>query len=146
MKKKIVFSLLAVFALIVTGCAKQAGPNVTPQQSTIQKIYFQKTVIDEKGNYTYKEKEIEDPSAIGKLCSAIEALPVEAEDPVKYSEVDYLIVFECGKRHKLMVLKNEIIYDGVAYRSVKGSLGEAIADLYDGLAAEEKETSSKLFA
>ena len=146
MKKILIFCICAFVLLSIAGCSASSGPAVTPQEDTIQKIYFQKTNIDEQKNYTYTEKEITDAKMIRNFCKAINSLTLQEEDPLKYSDVEYLVVFECGKRHKLMILKEDIIYDGATYKSVKGNLRETFSALFDGLAVEEKKTTSKLFS
>ena len=49
-------------------------------------------------------------------------------------------------KHKIFFLDDEIIYDGRAYKSVKGSLKNKMTNLYDSLSQAEQDATSKLFS
>ena len=82
---------------------------------------------------------------IKKFCESLDKVHFVSIDPVKFSSVDYLIVFEGKRQHKLMVSGDEIIYDGLAYKIDKGSLNDAITRLYNSISIQESVATSKLF-
>jgi len=131
--------------LLLAGCANGNYANVTPSLDAIESVSFQRTNIDEEKKYTYFEKTLTKAEDIEAFCAKIDRLKFVEIDPVKFSSVDYLIVFEGTMQHKLMVSGDEIIYDGLAYNIEKGSLKDAISHIYDGLVQQEYSTSSKLF-
>lgn len=138
-------SLLLIVVLLLAGCAEGNYANVTPSLDAIDSISFQRTNVDEENEYTYFEKTLTEADDIEAFCTKIDKLKFVEIDPIKFSSVDYLIVFEGAMQHKLMVSGDEIIYDGLAYKIEKGSLKDAISNIYDGLTQQEHSAASKLF-
>ncbi len=143
MKRFCLFFL--IFVLMLGGCAKGDFADVTPSPDAIDSISFQRTNIDENNNYTYFEKTLTTADDIKGFCVDLDKVKFVKIDPVKFSSVDYLIVFEGPKQHKLMVSGDEIIYDGLAYKINNGSLNDAISRLYNDLPQQEQSATSKLF-
>lgn len=142
---KRIVAICLIFVLLCAGCAPKNRVDITPKTDAIQKITVQRTNVDADGKYTYFEKIIETPEEIASFCKKIDKIDFDSIDPVEFSSVDYLIIFDCGKRHKLLVNKDEIIYDGLAYKSTKGKLVDNISELYNQIEAEEASAVSQIF-
>lgn len=142
---KRIFSFFLLFVLILQGCAVGDFADITPTPDVIESISFQRTNIDEKKQYTYFEKKLTEPEEIKDFCKKLDKVKFVGIDPIKFSSVDYLIIFEGPRQHKLLVCQDEIIYDGIAYKINNGSLNDTISHLYDKLPQQEQPTSSKLF-
>ena len=136
---------LLIFCLLFGGCAKGDFADVTPSLDAIDSVSFQRTNIDESNKYTYFEKSLTEPDEIKEFCEALDKVRFVEIDPVKFSSVDYLIVFEGKRQRKLMISGDEIIYDGLAYKIDKGSLNDSITRLYNDIPQQESAAESKLF-
>ena len=136
---------LLIICLFLGGCAKGNFADVTPVLDAIESVSFQRTNIDKNNQYTYFEKNLTTSEEIEKFCESLDKVHFVSIDPVKFSSVDYLIVFEGKRQHKLMVSGDEIIYDGLAYKIDKGSLNDAITRLYNNISIQESVATSKLF-
>lgn len=145
MKKVVVLMLIVSLTFLMYGCQQKKYADVTPDLTAIESVSFQRTNIDENNQYTYYEKAISDAKEIEHFCKKLDKVHFVRIDPVEFTSVDYLIVFEGKLDHKLMISGNEIIYDGLAYQLEKGDLKDFITDLYDELEQQEKLTDSKLF-
>lgn len=144
MKRFAIYIIL--FVMILSGCASGEYADVTPLPDAVDSIAVQKTCVDEENNYTYMEKLIEETEAIESFCKQLDKIRFVETEPLEFSSVDYLIVFQGPKKRKLLLSGDEIIYDGRAYKSVKGTLKETMAEIYNSLSLEEKLTDSKLFS
>ncbi len=138
-----VFLILLCF---LSGCSKTEFSDITPLPEAVDGIVIQRTNIDQDGNYTYFEKNIDDPEKIGEFCDKIDDFQFLAIEPVKFSSVDYLVVYQGKKSHKLVFSEDVAIYDGLAYKINKGDLSEKFSELYDSLAGDEVKTTSKIFS
>ena len=136
---------LLLLILILHGCAVNNFADITPAPDAIESICFQRTNIDKKNQYTYFEKTLTEPEDIKNFCNKLDKVKVIGIDPIKFSSVDYLIIFEGPRQHKLLVCQNEIIYDGIAYKINSGSLNDAISHIYNKLPQQEQPATSKLF-
>ena len=145
MKRIGAFLLLCALVCCLFGCTQGNYADVTPNCDAIQNICFQRTNIDENDVYTYFEKNIAEKSEVESLCASLDKIKFVKIDPVKFSSADYLIVFEGKKTHKLMVSKNQIIYDGLAYEAVGGKLTETLDKIYGKFSQQEVAADSKLF-
>lgn len=145
MKKLIVSLLIFSCVFCLFGCRKRNQINITPNPKAVDKISFQRTNIDENNEYTYFEKSIDEAGQIAKFCSKLDRLAFETKEPTEFTSVDYLIVFEGANRHKLLVSKNDVIYDGIAYECKNKDLISYISKLYRNANSEEVKTESKLF-
>lgn len=143
---KRVVLLILIVACFLGGCSKSDFADVTPPSQAIESIVIQRTNIDEDNNYTYFEKSLSDPAEIEKFCSDLDKLKFVAIDPIKFSSIDYFIYFQGQKSHKLVVLKDAIVYDGLAYKLNKGDPIQKIAALYDELPYDEVKTTTKIFS
>lgn len=139
-------ALILIIACCLGGCAKGNFADVTPPIEVIEGVVIQRTNIDEDNNYTYFEKSLSATDEIEKFCNDLDKLKFVAIDPIKFSSIDYFIYFQGKKSHKLVVLKDAIIYDGLAYKIKKGDPVQKISALYDALPYDEIKTTSKIFS
>ena len=141
--KRLIALLCIVFLL--GGCTKMNFKDVTPSLDAIDSIFFQRTNIDENQQYTYYEIQLTDSKEIASFCAKLDEVEFVEIEPVEFTSVDYLIVFEGKKKHKLMMSGDEIIYDGRAYKIYGSTLKNEMDALYGDLPQEESLTDSKLF-
>lgn len=146
MKRVVTFLIIAASLLTITACDGGQYKDVTPSPDAVDTVYMQKTVIEGENKYTYKEKKIDQSDEIVSFLKKLDEIRFEEIEPVEFSKVDFLIVFDGKKKHKMLFLDDEIIYDGRAYKSVKGSLKKTVSKLYDALEGSELDTTSKLFS
>ncbi len=147
MKVKRIVSIVVIGLLLValSGCKSTKKYDVTPSLDAIESISFQRTNIDENNQYTYFEKNIEEADAIQEFCKKLDKISLLKIDPIEFSSVDYLIVFQGKLDHKLMICQNKVIYDGQAYEAKNGDLLKDIAQIYNKVVGDETPAQSKLF-
>ncbi len=141
--------------LLFGGCSNVKYADVTPDLKAIEGVCFQRTNVDENNTYTYFEKTLSDPDEIVSFCKKIDKIKLETTEPTKFSSVDYLIVFQGKKEHKLYISGNEVIYDGLAYKlsglsdeeqvAKPSKLGLKFQKIYEDMQQQESAAQSKLF-
>ncbi len=144
MKKTIL--LIFIMLCVLCSCTNSEFSDITPLPDAVESIVFQRTNVDKDGNYTYFEKTIVEKEQIESFLNKIDSLRLVSIEPIKFSSVDYLIIFQGGGTHKLVVCEDLAVYDGLAYKINKGDLSEKIFELYTSLSEEEKQTTSKIFS
>lgn len=145
MKKCTCILLITVMLFSLCACDSAEYADVTPRTDVIEGICIQRTNIDEAGQYSYFEKNIEEAQQITEFCKSIDKIKFVEIDPQKFNSVDFLIVFEGKKEHKMMISGNKIIYDGLAYEIKNGELVSKISEIYSALSQQESKAVSKLF-
>lgn len=146
MKRVVTFLIIAASLLTLNACDGGQYKDVTPSPNTVDAVYIQKTIIEDEKKYTYKEKKIDQSDEIVSFLKKMDEIRFEEIEPVEFSKVDFLIVFDGKKKHKMLFLGDEIIYDGRAYKSVRGNLKKTVSKLYDALEGSELDATSKLFS
>ncbi len=148
MKKKIIrlFCIVLCGLMLLCGCNwNKKATELTPTRSAVQSIVIQKTYKDQDGGVIYRQKVIKDEQDITDIIQKLDAVSVEKQSAVEYSYVDYLVLFEGPKDHRLLVSGEYYIYDGTAYTVKQNKNKTVVADLYDKLNYTEEETTSRLF-
>lgn len=146
--KKIVCLLCVVVLSFSMLCGCKWGKNVTeltPNRSAVQSIIIQKTYKNDDGKICYRQKVIDKDEDIDAIIKKLDSVGVERQEAVEYSYVDYLVLFEGPKDHRLVVSKDYYIYDGTAYTVTREKNKTVVANLYNTLNYTEEEASSRLF-
>ena len=143
--KKTIF-LLIIMLCVLCSCTNSEFSDITPIPDAVESIVFQRTNVDKDGNYTYFEKTIVEKEQMESFLNNIDSFRFVSVEPIKFSSVDYLIIFQGGRTHKLVLSGDLAVYDGLAYKIDKGDLSDKFSELYTSLSQEEKQTTSKIFS
>lgn len=131
---------------VLCSCTNSEFSDITPIPDAVESIVFQRTNVDKDGNYTYFEKTIVEKEQMESFLNNIDSFRFVSVEPIKFSSVDYLIIFQGGRTHKLVLSGDLAVYDGLAYKIDKGDLSDKFSELYTSLSQEEKQTTSKIFS
>ena len=137
---------MAVFVLLCAamlfGCAKKTRPMLDIKKESVTSIEFKKTCYkeDEPDYREYVSKTVTEREDLDTLINWAQSLKLEKQNAIEVpvERVEYVIILNGVKEHRLIFLDDYIVYDTVAFVYANPSQKEQVKEKYNLLHYEEK--------
>ena len=131
-----------LFAVILFGCAKKTRPMLDIKKESVTSIEFKKTCYkeDEPDYREYVSKTVTEREDLDTLINWAQSLKLEKQNAIEVpvERVEYVIILNGVKEHRLIFLDDYIVYDTVAFVYANPSQKEQVKEKYNLLNYEEK--------
>ncbi len=131
-----------LFAVMLFGCAKKTRPMLDIKKESVTSIEFKKTCYkeDEPDYREYVSKTVTEREDLDTLINWAQSLKLEKQNAIEVpvERVEYVIILNGVKEHRLIFLDDYIVYDTVAFVYANPSQKEQVKEKYNLLNYEEK--------
>ena len=143
MKKSFFMAVFVLFcAVMLFGCAKKTRPMLDIKKESVTSIEFKKTCYkeDEPDYREYVSKTVTEREDLDTLINWAQSLKLEKQNAIEVpvERVEYVIILNGVKEHRLIFLDDYIVYDTVAFVYANPSQKEQVKEKYNLLNYEEK--------
>ncbi len=145
MIKRIISAFLIVLLLCVNvGCARKTKPVFNIKHESVTSIDFKRSTYAQNGNLSLKcvQKTVDDTDDIEKLLTFVESLKLVKHAPIEVpsEKIQYVMVLNGVKDHKLVFMDEYVVYDSTAYTYKNLSQKSEVAEKYNLLNYPETES------
>lgn len=149
--KRSVALFLAVIALftVLCGCKRIERPEIKIKYDSVNAIEFKKRIFSDQNDNKHESvlKTVTKREDIDSLLKWIESLDITEHEAIEIpaEKVEYYIVLDSIKEHELIFFDNYVVYDTTAYTFDDPDDKQSVAEKYNLLNYEQKETELGLF-
>ena len=144
MKRLMAFLLAFITIFAVSSCEQKVSPELRIKVESIESIDFKKTYFkdDLSDPRDYKQKSVTDKDDIKEIVDWLVGLSITKHDAIEIpvERVNYVIMLNGKKTHKVIFMDNYIIYDSQAYTFDNKSDIDSVKNKYNLLGYTEIET------
>ena len=148
MKKIISVISILMIALCLFSCARKTKPPFVIKHESVESVDFKRTVYsaDDPSVRSYVQKSVTAKEDVEDVLCWIEKLKLEKHDAIEVpiEKVQYVIVLNGIKDHKLVFMDQYVVYDSTAYTYKDSSQMSEVANKYNLLNYEQKDTKLDL--
>ena len=141
MKRTIATALIIISLFLMGSCSNSKNiRHLSIKTESVSSLLMQKRVVLKDGTKKYTEKQITEKNDIDDICKKLNALKLEKIEAQVVGEMDYVIVLSGKSSHKIIIEGDKLYFDLRAYKLVGSSSKNAIKEIYNMIAYEEKES------
>lgn len=141
MKRTIATALIIISLFLMGSCSNSKNiRHLSIKTDSVSSLLMQKRVVLEDGTKKDTEKQITEKNDIDDICKKLNALKLEKIEAQVVGEMDYVIVLSGKSSHKIIIEGDKLYFDLRAYKLVGTSSKNAIKEIYNMIAYEEKES------
>ncbi len=144
MKKTVNLIFIIIIVLNVFSCTYKTSPDIDIKLESVQSIDFKRTAFSTETPFgrDYFVKSVTDANDVKALLEWIEGLKLEKQQAIEIptENVEYLMILNGVKNHKLIFFDNYVVYDSIAYTYENQSKITEVSKMYNMLNYEEKST------
>ncbi len=148
MSKKVFLAAMLAVLMIFTGCAEKQRPVLQINNESVTSIEFKKTCVSQQDPdaRTYVSKTVTEKQDVDELIEWAKSLKLKKQDAIEIpvEQVDYVIVLNGVKEHKLIFLNEYVVLDTTAYTYENPDDKSQASEKYNLLNYEETETQLNL--
>ena len=141
MKRTIATALIIISLFLMGSCSNSKNiRHLSIKTESVSSLLMQKRVVLKDGTKKDTEKQITEKNDIDDICKKLNALKLEKIEAQVVGEMDYVIVLSGKSSHKIIIEGDKLYFDLRAYKLVGSSSKNAIKEIYNMIAYEEKES------
>lgn len=131
-----------ICAVMLFGCAKKTRPMLDIKKESVTSIEFKKTCYkdDEPDYREYVSKTVTEREDLDALINWVLSLKLAKQNAIEVpvERVEYVIILNGAKEHRLIFMDDYIVYDTAAFVYANPSQKEQVKEKYNLLNYEEK--------
>ena len=141
MKRTIATALIIISLFLMGSCSNSKNiRHLSIKTDSVSSLLMQKRVVLKDKTKKDTEKQITEKNDIDDICKKLNALKLEKIEAQVVGEMDYVIVLSGKSSHKIIIEGDKLYFDLRAYKLVGSSSKNAIKEIYNMIAYEEKES------